>query len=234
MADGDLGLGLFVYCLMIIVYARKIVEIYKALNGFLIITIVLIVVSIVQRYNIMMIWALIIVAVFIAILIVKPDILTKPVDQVEPNTPEKERSNIFNNLIDFGYQRSKKEALVFYLVYQIFTPFLTILFAIPAITLYTFDPLQMLHVPQMNSDLADAMGYSIYATFNFCVPVGISFLIIKAKNQLKNPSCILLILLSGVLALFLSHVVTLIPVAYLTTKPTIKSEKISFETQISK
>ena len=114
------------------------------------------------------------------------------------------------NLAHFGYQKSTKEAIGFYMVYL-----LLLIILAPLLALIP-DSIMNYHI----SVFALTVGNIIAIVFS----LGVSFLILKEKNQLGNSSFILLALLSGLMALILSGVNLsgvggLIPAAYLTTKP---------------
>jgi hypothetical protein len=113
--------------------------------------------------------------------------------------------NIFNNLTDFGYQRSTKEAIGFYIAYLFLIIIIGLLlgFGLGAIVqnnTYNF-------------------GLAIGNIVAIVVSLGVSFLILKEKRLLGNFGFVLLALLSGLLAIFLGGLGGLIPAAYLTTKP---------------
>jgi len=113
--------------------------------------------------------------------------------------------NIFNNLTDFGYQRSTKEAIGFYIAYL----FLIIIFGV-------FLAFGLSAIVQNNTyNFGLIIGNVVAIVFS----LGVSFLILKEKNLLGNFGFILLALLSGLLAIFLGGFGGLIPAAYLTTKP---------------
>lgn len=114
------------------------------------------------------------------------------------------------NLAHFGYQKSTKEAIGFYIVYLLL---LTIL-----------APLLALIPDSLINDNISVFTLTIWNIVAIVFSLGVSFLILKEKNQLGNSSFILLALLSGLMALIfsgvsLSGVGGLIPAAYLTTKP---------------
>jgi membrane protease YdiL (CAAX protease family) len=112
--------------------------------------------------------------------------------------------DIFNNLADFDYQRSIKEAIGFYIAYF----FLAIILAVF---------LALVLSATMQNNIYD-FGL-IGNTVAIIVSPGVSFLILKEKKLLGNFGFILLALLSGLLAIFLGVLGGLIPAAYLTTKP---------------
>ena len=113
--------------------------------------------------------------------------------------------NIFNNLTDFGYQRSTKEAIGFYIAYL----FLIIIFGL----LLAFGLSSIMQNNNYN------FGLIIGNIVAIVVSLGVSFLILKEKKLLGNFGFILIASLSGVLAVFLGGLGGLIPAAYLTTKP---------------
>ena len=113
--------------------------------------------------------------------------------------------NIFKNLTDFGYQRSTKEAIGFYIAYL----FLIIIFG--ALIGFGLGSI-------MQNDTY-GFGLRVGNIIAVVVSLGISFLILKEKKLLGNFGFILLALLSGVLSIILGGLGGLIPAAYLTTKP---------------
>jgi hypothetical protein len=114
--------------------------------------------------------------------------------------------NIFNNLTEFGYQRSTKEAIGFYIAYFFL---LIIIGALLALVLGS---------TIQNATYAYGYGLIIGNIVAIIASLVISFLILKEKNLLGNTGFILIALLSGVLALFFGALGGLIPAAYLTTK----------------
>lgn len=114
------------------------------------------------------------------------------------------------NLAHFGYPKSTKEAIGFYIVYLLLLIILAPLLALIPDSIMNYNI----------SVFTLTVGNIVAIVFS----LGVSFLILKEKNQLGNSSFILLALLSGLMALILSGVNLsgvggLIPAAYLTTKP---------------
>lgn len=113
---------------------------------------------------------------------------------------------MFKNLINFSYQRNTKEAIGFYMAYLA-------LMVATAIILGSMGSL----VTQNNTF---NFGLRIGNIVAIIVSLGLSFIILKDKKLLGNFGFILLILLSGLLAIFFGGLGGLVPAAYLTTKPT--------------
>jgi hypothetical protein len=112
---------------------------------------------------------------------------------------------MFNNLTDFGYQRSTKEAIGFYIAYLFLIIILGLILAFGLGSIMQKD--------------AYNFGLIIGNVVAIVVSLGVSFLILKEKKLLGNSGFILLAILSGVLATILGGLGGLIPAAYLTTKP---------------
>lgn len=112
---------------------------------------------------------------------------------------------MFKNLTNFGYQRSAKEAIGFYIAY------LALFMLIGAI----FGGIGGLVAQNKTFDFGLRIG-NIVAIIT---SLGLSFLILKEKNLLGSFGFILLALLSGLIALFIGGLGGLLPAAYLTTKP---------------
>ena len=113
---------------------------------------------------------------------------------------------MFQNLTNFGYQRSTKEAIGFYLAYLVL---LAIVAGVLAGTL------------AVAMQLSDSFNFGLMVGNIFAVVAssGISFLILNEKNLLNRFEFILLALLAGLLALFIGALGGLIPAAFLTTRP---------------
>ena len=112
---------------------------------------------------------------------------------------------MFKKLTNFHYQRNTKEAVGFYFAYLL-------LILITGVVIsggfnIIFKPINF------------ALGVRIGAMTAFVMSLSLSFLILKDKKLLKNFNCILLALVSGLLALFIGGLGGLIIPAYLTTKP---------------
>jgi len=115
---------------------------------------------------------------------------------------------MFKKITDFAYRRTALEALGFYLAYFLLGGLLGALIGGLAAAI--------------KGDATFASSYITGASVGqvvaiiFCLIIAI--LVVKAKNGFKNFSYILLIVLSGLLAVFGGNLVGLIPVAYLTTR----------------
>lgn len=111
---------------------------------------------------------------------------------------------MFKNLTNFGYQRSVKDAIGFYIAYLVLIIMIGALFGgiLGAAT------------------QIDNVGLGAGTIVAVIVSLTLSFLILKRKKSLGKFSFIALALLSGLLAIFLGGLAGLIPVAYLTTRPT--------------
>ena len=112
---------------------------------------------------------------------------------------------MFNKLTDFGHERTGKEALGFYLAYLVF---IIILGALVGGTSAV-----MVHHDEGAYDL----GVRVGAVVAVIVSVTLPLLILRAK-KIFSFGGLLLVLLSGLLALFIGGIGGLIPAAYLTTK----------------
>ena len=112
---------------------------------------------------------------------------------------------MFKNLTSFGYQRSTKEAIGFYLAY------LVLVMIVGAVLGGTLGV-------AMQNDTFD-FGLRVGNVIAVIVSSGVSFLILKEKKLLNSFGFILLALLAGLLALFIGGLGGLIPAAYLTTRP---------------
>jgi len=112
---------------------------------------------------------------------------------------------MFKNLTKFGYQRSPKEAIGFYIAY------LAAIFLIGMILGAVGD----LAIPGFTLDAALRMGNALAIV----ISLGLSFLILKEKKLLGNLGYMLIGLLGGVIAIFLGGLGGFIFVAYLTTRP---------------
>jgi amino acid permease len=110
---------------------------------------------------------------------------------------------MFKKLTDFKYQRSSKEAVGFYIAYLIVSMLGGALLGGILGAMFPDNPFQ-----------AGVRGGTIVAVF---ICILLSWLIIKEKRQTEF-SNLLLVLLSGVLALLVGGLFGLIIPAYLTTK----------------
>lgn len=117
---------------------------------------------------------------------------------------------MFKNLTNFAYKRNTKEAVGFYFAYL----FLIILLGA------LFGGLAALIIGQEDNF---ELGMRIGSLTSIVITIGVSFLILKKKNLLKNFSYIILILFSGLLAYLGGGLLSLIPVSFLTTRESQKS-----------
>ena len=112
---------------------------------------------------------------------------------------------MFSNLTSFGYKRSIKQAIGFYIAY----------FILVVITAGLAGGI--LGTVTRNNNSFDS-GLSIGGVVGVALSMLICFLVVKNKKQLAKFSYILLILLSGILACFGGALLGLIPATYLTTR----------------
>jgi hypothetical protein len=115
---------------------------------------------------------------------------------------------MFKNLSDFSYQRSTKEAIGFYISY------LVILILIASVL---GGILSILSGTQ-GFNAGYALGFRVGQFVAIAGVLALSFMLLKSKNALKDIRFILILLVSGVLAIFGGALLGLIPVAYLTTQ----------------
>lgn len=112
---------------------------------------------------------------------------------------------MFKNLTDYGYQRNAKEAIGFYLAY---------------LFLIIFSCGMLGGLIGMITQSGDfSLGVRVGTIMAIMAAVVLSFLILKEKKSLDNIGCLLLAIISAVLAFFSGGLGGLIPVAYLTSKP---------------
>lgn len=111
---------------------------------------------------------------------------------------------MFKNLFDFSYKRSALEAFGFYLAYF----FLIILGAMLAGGL----------IGAIFPSSASVYGYRLGLTVAVGACVYLSSIVLVKKNLLKNYGYLLLVILSGILALFGGGLLGLIPAAFLSTR----------------
>jgi hypothetical protein len=111
---------------------------------------------------------------------------------------------MFNHLFDFGYQRSTKEALGFYIAYLVLAIVAAMLLGGVAGMIG-------------EGDTAYELGVKIGSIVAVVASVVLSFLIIRAK-RLYSFGMILLGIVSGLLALITGGLGGFIPVAYLSTR----------------
>ena len=112
---------------------------------------------------------------------------------------------MFDNVLNFELQRSKKEALGFFLAHLLLVGILAGLSA----------AIDALIAGQGSFEGGGRIG-QIISVF-YCIVLGIAVCI--RKNLLSSFKTILFILLSGSVAVFLGGLGGLIPVAYLSTLP---------------
>ncbi|HPW89969.1 MAG TPA: hypothetical protein PLJ40_00930 [Paludibacteraceae bacterium] len=111
---------------------------------------------------------------------------------------------MFKKLTDFGYQRTTKEAIGFYLAYLLMVMVVAgVLAAILGVIVQSNDTFNL--------------GVKIGTTVAIIASLGISFWILKEKKLLSNFGLILL-------AVFIGGIGGLIPAAYLTTRPAANSD----------
>ncbi len=111
--------------------------------------------------------------------------------------------DIFNNLTNFAYKRTTKQALGFYIAYLLLIVICGALLG-GVSALIVQDPVSF--ATRAGSMLAVVMS------------VTLAFMLLKAKNLHNNFLFIILALFSGLLALFGGGLLGLIPATYISTK----------------
>lgn len=112
--------------------------------------------------------------------------------------------SMFKSLMDFGYKRTIKQAIGFYLAYFTLTVLISALVAgIVALII--------------NSD-SFGFGVRIGNIVAILMSVLLSLLVVNKKKLFNNFWYVVLIIISGLLAILLGALAGLIPAAYLTTK----------------
>lgn len=114
---------------------------------------------------------------------------------------------MFNRLTDFGYQRSAKEAIGFYIAYLLLTAIVGALLGSVGGSV----------VPANES--VPAVALQVGTIGAAIIAVVLACLILKQKNLLYLSPLLLIVLLAAVGAFIGGGLLGLIPVAYLTTKP---------------
>lgn len=120
---------------------------------------------------------------------------------------------MFKKLTDFSYQRTWKEALIFYIVWLLIIVISSGLISGIGIGVLSIVGLKFL--PEESFQLGAKIG-------NLVAVVGclfISFIILKKKNLHTHIGFILIGLLAGFLAIFIGGFGGLIPCSYLSTLP---------------
>lgn len=114
---------------------------------------------------------------------------------------------MFKHLTDLGYKRNKKEAFGFYVAYFI-------------LTILTAGLLGGVFSIIIAKDIVDSLdiGMRVGTIVAIIISTGASFFVLKEKKLLGNFGFILLVILSGVLAIFTGAIGGLIPTAFLTTR----------------
>lgn len=123
---------------------------------------------------------------------------------------------MFSHLSDFGYKRSGKEALGFYLAYL----FLALILGGMAGGLLAV----IVPMPE-NPDAAFELGVRAGTFTSFVATLVVGFLVLKGKKMQKDFLGIFLVILGGLLALLIGGIASFIPIAYLTTRPIAGSEE---------
>ncbi len=118
---------------------------------------------------------------------------------------------MFKKLTEFGYVRSYKEALGFYLAWLFTTIFAAAIIGATAGVLFK----------GLDAGIFESydLGVKIGATVAILACTTFSVLICKAKGRLGDFSSIILILCTAFLALFLGGILGLLIPSYLTTIP---------------
>ena len=114
---------------------------------------------------------------------------------------------MFNKLTDLAHVRNFKEAVGFYLAYILVGLLVSMVCAMIVIAAIGAD-----------ADNAYTLGFRCGSTAMMAYVIVLALLVARSKKLFRSFGCILLVLLSGILAMF-GIFVGLLPVAYLTTKP---------------
>ncbi len=123
---------------------------------------------------------------------------------------------MFSELTNFGYKRTGKQAFGFYLAY------LFLLMIIGGILAFLLVPSDV-----STDSEAFAAGAQVGARFVPIAVIILSVLVLNAKKSLTEFKNILLVVLSGFLAILGGGLLGLIPVAYLTTTDGVEVTKMS-------
>jgi len=113
---------------------------------------------------------------------------------------------MFSHLTDFGYKRSSKEAIGFYCAYFL-------LFVLIAAVLGGLSSV----LGGSEKDILDRATQMGIVTVTIGMPV-LTFIVVSKKGLTKDFLSVLLIVVSGLLAMFAGALLGLLPAAYLTTK----------------
>ena len=123
---------------------------------------------------------------------------------------------MFSNLTDFSFKRSAIQAVGFYIAYLV----LTVVLGGLAGGVFSI----------LTSNLTVAEGYlsgvRIGAILAVIVSISLAFLIVSKKRRLSNFFYLILIALSGILALLAGGLAGLIIPAFLTTRASMANEEV--------
>ena len=115
---------------------------------------------------------------------------------------------MFKRLVDFGYERTPREALGFYLAY----------FVLGILTGALSGGILGLFSSADSVQTGISAGVCIGAIIAVVLSVSVPLLVLYEKGLLNNFLYIMLVILSGLLALFVDGLGGLIPAAFLTTR----------------
>jgi Na+/H+-translocating membrane pyrophosphatase len=119
---------------------------------------------------------------------------------------------MFRSIFNLGKKRNKIEAFYFYLIYLVlFLMSILVWSTILHAALNIYDP----NIDQMKSF---NIGQQVGRLYTIIILMVFSFLIVKAKNSLKEFSAIFFIFLSGIVGFYLSGLIGLMIVSFLTTR----------------
>ncbi len=115
---------------------------------------------------------------------------------------------MFKNLVDFSYKRNWKEAIGFYIAWVV----------VILLGAGLAGGIAGIFLPSLIKTNAFSVGYTIGNIIGFLACVSFASLISKEKQILKDYSIILLIILTGIVAILLGGIAGMIIPAYLTTR----------------
>ncbi len=126
---------------------------------------------------------------------------------------------MFNNLFDFSYTRSIKEAIGFYIAFLFL--FMLLGGILGGVSTIVFG---------VSEEEAFDFGVKIGSVLGVVLTLVLAAVVLHAKKLYTHFGYIVLGLLSGVLAIFVGGIGGLIPVTYLTTRPASKGSELPTST----
>ena len=119
-------------------------------------------------------------------------------------------------LIDFGYQRNWKEAVIFYISYLVVIIVMGVSLSLLISTIVGVE----------GESENFMLGIKIGATVAVAGVLILGILVLAGKQLLRHKGYIMLVLLAGLLAIWGGSLLGLIPIAYLTTRSSDQSKNI--------